>query len=74
MIKIDKNIPSPPSGRGRKCKYPWVDMKIGDSFFIEGVKGRDFAATAYAAGKRLDMKFSVRTVEGGSRCWKIDNE
>lgn len=71
MIEIDKNITPPPSSRGRKPIYPWVDMKTGDSFFVKGVKGRDFSATAYAAGKRLNMKFSVITVENGSRCWRI---
>ena len=35
MIKIDKNIPIPPSGHGKwNSKYPFVEMEVGDSFTI----------------------------------------
>ncbi len=34
MIKIDKGIEIPPENRGRKAKYPFRDMEVGDSFFI----------------------------------------
>tara|TARA_R100000781_G_scaffold27375_3_gene20353 strand:- start:1841 stop:2086 length:246 start_codon:yes stop_codon:yes gene_type:complete len=31
-MKIEKDVPVPP--RGNKL-YPWKDMEIGDSFFVE---------------------------------------
>ena len=38
MLQIDKNIPIPDDGRlsnKGESKYPWHDMSVGDSFFIE---------------------------------------
>ena len=34
MVKIDKHVPMPIGGGGAKPKYPWKNMKVGDSFFI----------------------------------------
>jgi len=70
-ITIDKNIPL--TEKNKNSKYPFLKMEVGDSFFIKNIKGRDFAAIAWSSGKRLDMKFAVRTVEGGCRCWRIEN-
>lgn len=32
--KIDKNVPLPSSGNKRNSKYPWAQMKVGDSFVV----------------------------------------
>jgi hypothetical protein len=34
--KIEKNIPIPPKRGGKGSKYPWGEMKQGDSFFVPG--------------------------------------
>ncbi len=73
-IKIDENVPMPERAKARKHSiYPFDDMEISDSFFVEGVKGREFCRFAYEAGKRFNKKFAVRSVEGGCRCWRIEN-
>lgn len=37
-FKIEKNIEIPQIGRGRSSRYPFKDLGIGDSFFVEGDK------------------------------------
>lgn len=32
-FKIERNVPVP-KRRVRNAKYPWADLKIGDSFFV----------------------------------------
>ncbi len=66
-VKIEKNVPMLDARGG----YPFKEMEIGDSFFVEGVKSRYFAGRAYQAGRRNDMKFSVRNSLSGCRCWRI---
>lgn len=65
--KIDKNVPVP-SAQRKGSKYPWAQMKVGDSFFIPGKpKG------LYAAAKGAGIKITVRTVKEkgkeGVRVW-----
>lgn len=68
-IKIDKGIPLPP--RGGRQRYPWQEMEVGDSFFVEGASVRSLSAAAAQVGRRSGRKFSLRTVEGGVRCWRV---
>lgn len=73
LIVIDKNIPQPDAKRGgrRGSKYPWNEMKVGDSFlFPENVKKTTAASLTYSAGKAHKRQFSLRTVEDGIRCWR----
>ena len=73
MIKIDKNIPAPPSRPGRIPIYPFYEMEIGDSILVKGdCKKIDSArSTSRAYGKRHGMKFSTMLVDGGVRIWRI---
>ena len=80
--KIEKGIPIPQanikkheSGKrreGKKCKYPWAEMEVGDSFFAEGT-----GPTIYAAAKgwclrhELPFDFLTKKVENGMRVWRI---
>lgn len=67
-FRIDHDIP-PPNG---KTKYPWRELKaVGDSFFVPNVNTRIMSAQAGAAGKKFNMKFITRTVEGGCRIWRV---
>lgn len=77
-MQVDKNIPMPrrdgkglsaPGSSGRPPKYPFRNMEIGESFFAddEGVRN-----CAHQAKIRLGRVFSVRKVEGGFRCWRLE--
>lgn len=69
MFQIEKNVPVP---SGRCMKYPFADMKVGDSFVApkETVRGAQKAAWNWA--RDHDVKFATRTQRDGSlRIWRI---
>lgn len=73
-FKLEDTIVPPPLTTCNNGKWPFNEMEVGQSFFIpetdtsaiNAVHGR-----ASADGKRLGKKFTVRTVGGGKRCWRI---
>ena len=64
-VKIDKGIEIPV--KHTKSQYPWHEMEVGDSFFIEkrtlsmGSTNRRFAP----------LEFVMRGVDGGFRVWRV---
>lgn len=75
MIKIDKNIPFParPTGRGQPPKYPWKQMEVGDSFYIDQDSNK-FRNSPNGCTRGLRKKgwlFSIRKEGTGSRVWRI---
>jgi len=71
MYRIEKNVPLPP--KKRRQKYPFGEMKVGESFgFPLGDRQRvGFAACIY--GKRNNKKFSIRKLKDGTyRVWRIE--
>lgn len=72
MYAIETNIPVPQiGGRGRKSSvYPFAQMNVGDSFFVPGITTTKITGTVFHHGKRLNMKFVTRTVDGGVRVWR----
>lgn len=75
MIEIEKGIPIPGVGeiygRGRSPKYPWGEMKVGDSFVAKSVRGQINRA-AVNAGYKHQSKFTVRKIgENEYRVWRI---
>jgi len=78
--KIDKGIPlCGPSSKSNK--YPFDQMKVGDSFFAphpDAKKARQNALARNAgpykkSPKHVDFQrhFVTRTVEGGMRIWRV---
>lgn len=61
-VKIEKGIPLANKWKGRNA-YPWDQMEVGDSFFVAGK-----AKPTYT---RADKRFTLRTVDGGVRVWRI---
>lgn len=64
--KIDKNIPMPTHGNER---YPFAQMKVGDSFFIKSKDYRD-SRTLYTGARRHKIKITCRKENGGIRVWR----
>lgn len=64
--KIDSNIPLP-------SKWPFPNMKVGDSFAVpDDVKRQTIAVAAMRYGKKNNMKFTVRKgLDKHLRCWRI---
>jgi len=65
-IEIEKMVAIPES----KPKYPYEDMKIGDSFFVKGGNIQTIANSNWRKGKALGMKFISRRVDDGVRVWR----
>ncbi len=65
-IKIEKNIPIPSKG---DSKYPFKEMKKGDSFL--GPNTPSFRTTGYISARKL--KFKIRFKKEGDmvRVWRI---
>ena len=78
---IEENITVPKQYRpGRPAKYPWKELGIsmmmdgeliGPAFFIPGGKIHIIGTIAGQFGKRNNMKFTCRTVDGGVQVWRI---
>jgi len=70
MIQIESNVPMPSKYRS---KFPFEEMKVGDSFLVESERQRVSAKNAagfYAA--KHGGKFVSRKVEGGYRIWRTE--
>ena len=79
-IKVEHDKPMPDNSVGIRGKYPWSQMKVGDSFFVavEGdaslirlrmnalSSGRSWAK--YNGGT---ARFGSRTVAGSVRIWRV---
>jgi len=78
-MNIQSNIPIPSPDRGRKRKYPFPDMAIGDSFFLPNCNTARMRSTVHNSAtsfaKKTGKKFTTRTtVEDsvpGLRIWRI---
>lgn len=76
-FRIESGIPIPAKHFKKTKRYPWADMKVGDSFGVKknGKKHQAAAISACAAqwadGHGKNAKFSLRTVNGGYRIWRI---
>jgi hypothetical protein len=68
VIAIEKGIPAPV---GKNHKYPWDNMEVGDSFFVEGATTTQMAGNITAQRRRLGWSFSQRKQNGGVRVWRV---
>lgn len=67
---IEKNVPIPKNMRGSGSRTPFWSMEVGDSIFVGLSAAHASALTAPA--RKAGRKFTVRTVEGGTRIWRIE--
>lgn len=65
-------IPAERQPRVRRAKYPWNELEVGQSFFVEGARLRSMSSTASHAGRRTGRKFIVRNADSGVRVWRVD--
>lgn len=64
MLRLQSNVPLPksirPTARGRRRKYPFEAMQIGDFFFVPGIKREQIHGHVWNVGRKLSRKFRVR--------------
>ena len=65
-VGLDKDVPLP---EARK-RYPYKEMEVGDSFFVEGGGIQNICNQNYRTGKKLGKSFIARKEEGGVRVWR----
>lgn len=69
---VDSDIPLPEPVRS---KYPWKQMKVGDSFFVAGMTSGRLGARARAYSARNKEDFVARNViengVEGCRVWRV---
>lgn len=67
MVEIEDDIPMP-IAQGRVRKYPFDELKTGQSFIISA---KSYALVSVARKKFPDRKFETRKVENGVvRVWR----
>ena len=77
MFEVESGIPVPPDARGLTNKYPWNDMKVGDSFFVpdrpDGRRSALSSSVNYQHKKSGNtVKYATRKVTGGVRVWRVE--
>lgn len=79
IMNIEKDIPIPVKVRGRKPKYDFAAMEIGDSFFVVG--NSSIQVSILTCAKRLHPKkfITQKATQGegqrivkGYRCWRTE--
>lgn len=76
-LPVDKNIPIPESYKTRPDKFPFAQLQIGDSFFIENVSKRfSIYANLRHFNERNQKSNQIRVVQrregNGVRIWRIE--
>ena len=56
---------------GRRTRYPFGAMEVGDSFFVPETAAKLVRSAATKFGQRRDRQFLTRRVDGGLRVWRI---
>lgn len=71
---IDKGVPIPQAPRGRRPKYPFAQLEVGDSFFVAGESRKivtNLSRLAHSHKTRHGGDFVTRVVDGGARVWRV---
>jgi hypothetical protein len=66
-IGIESNIPLPPASK----KYPFGQMKVGDSFFVPDTTPALVSGSRSYWTRKTGAKYAARTVDGGVRFWRV---
>jgi len=70
---IEKGIKMPRKVRvSKRSKYPFKEMEVGDSTFIEGKRASDLGSSISYIRKIFPGRaYATRRVEGGVRVWRV---
>lgn len=74
MIEIEKGVPLP--DKHVRWKYPFVDMAVGDSFFVPNKDTSQVSAMCKRAAARSGGRFTSAKAEkdgrSGVRVWRME--
>ena len=70
-FKIEKGVPIPLK-KSRLTKYPWKEMKVGNSFFVAAsTPGRISSVCASRAKTHPGECYATRKEGDGVRVWRV---
>ena len=78
-IQIERSVPLTTKGITQFSRYPFSQMKVGDSFFLNKIPGKPLAtlrnalrqaALLFCKHNCLNWEFSTRTTINGVRIWR----
>jgi len=73
-VESDIPLPNRRGGGNFKRKYPWVELKVGDSFIVQRPQAK-FGNSVWNAEQRYGIKLSTRSVmlKGipHTRVWRV---
>jgi hypothetical protein len=74
-FRIDKGLPAPSGRSGRPPKYPFRELEVGDSFFVEGdprkLSGSVLGCAKNIVGKRFSSQKTTHNGKPGIRVWRV---
>lgn len=73
QYKIDKDVPVPKLRKRRAprpTKYPWAELRIGESFYVDNANRDSMAAMTTYYGNQLKRHFVLRRERNGVRIWR----
>lgn len=76
QFKVESGIAIPGVEKQTKNRYPWAEMKLGDSFFVpaknqSAAMKRVKAAVKYYRASNRGFRILCRRVDGGIRVWRV---
>ena len=70
MFKLERGLDIPDRKTGPK--YPYEQLELGDSFYLEGGDLSKLCNANYREWRRTGKKYTARKVENGVRVWRIE--
>lgn len=71
-IRVTNAVPMPRRNEsGRRRKYPWLELEIGDSFLLD-LQQHSAYAVAKNAGQRYGRRFIAAKTPEGMRVWRAE--
>lgn len=69
MILVETGIPIPK--QRIHTVYPFLDLEVGQSFFVPNGNPNSMRVRACLHGKALGRRFKTAKVQGGMRVWRL---
>lgn len=77
-FKIETDVPIPQSAHGRPPKYPFRELEIGESFFVQNTEDHQVRTIRFLISyykKKHGLKFKTMRENNGLRVWRVgENE
>jgi len=72
MFQIEKGVPLVmPRRTGRKPRYPWADMEVGDCFKVSDRTAFAMRNTARNAAERHGHRYKISEIDGVAHVWRV---